>query len=374
MRRAIPFEEEDLIALLDWCNGSEHLSMHSAPVGHLARALERFVDAHPLSDALKERITRFAAALRESYDKDVSRYGTAVEQLLAGPAAPGSADSAEPNDKVEDTPSPPPAPAVAGDPAVLDAVKRQLGIAGEDVATQALKPDGFPLRADSPFRSEHALLSEMLASVVGTRYYTEAPLEMFNGGDRVLRMDPHASGRLLLAAAERDVAGFLARGDTAAHPAVWQSRYALASLTRKLAQRPFALDRAHVFDFLLYVAMRAAPVDRRPFEAAFTALIDQVEHEAAGVPLTEGERYVLHLLRASWIGGPPLGLATEITRLTALVADGAAFFLVPGEVWTDQLNDDLTRLARRDHEPWIALLKHALTATATRPSAKWLKT
>jgi hypothetical protein len=69
-----------------------------------------------------------------------------------------------------------------------------------------------------------------------------------------------------------------------------------------------------------------------------------------------------------------LGVATEITRLTALVGDGAAFFLVPGEVWTDQLNDDLTRLPRREREPWIALLKHALSATATRPSAKWLKT
>jgi hypothetical protein len=377
MRRTLPFGEPDLIALLDLSNGSEQLATHNVPVGHITRALERFLDTHALSDALRERLTRFAAGLREANDKDVNRYGTAVEQLLAGPALPGSAQTPEPNDDITDVatpPSRPPAAAPAGDPAVLDALKRHVGLGRDDVATEALDPDGFLLRADSPLRAEHALLSEMLASVVGTRQYMQPTLETLRGGERVLRMDPAASGRMLLAAAERDVAGFFARGENV-HPAVWQARYAVASVTTTMAQRAFALDRAGVFDFLLYLAMRAASWDRRPFEAAFAALLDEVEREAARTPLTDGERYVLHLLRASWIGGPPLGvLAPEITRLTALVRDGAAFFLVPGEVWTDQLNDDLTRLPRRDREAWIALLKHALSATATRPSTKWLKT
>ena len=374
MRRALPFEEEDLVALVDWCNGSEQLSMYTAPVGHVTRALQRFLGDHALSDALRERMTRFAASLREAYDKDVARYGTAVEQLLAGPAtASGSADVAEPDDDAPAAPLPPPVAAQAGNPAVLDAAKRHLGIAGEDVATEALDPDGFPLRVDSPFRSEHALISEMLASVVGTRHYAQPTLDMLRGGDRVLAMNPVATGRLLLATAERDVAGFVSRTD-AGNPAVWQSRYALVSLTKALGQRAFVLDRAGIFDFLLYIAMRAAAWDRRPFEAAFDALLGQAEQEAARMPLSDGERYVLYLLRASWIGGPPLGLATEINRLTSLVGDGRAFFLVPGEVWTDELNDDLTRLPRRDREAWIALFKHALGATSARPSAKWLKT
>jgi len=374
MRRTLPFEEADLLALLDWCNDTEQLSMSTVPVGHITRALQRFLDTHVPSDAMSERITRFAGGLREAYDKDVSRYGTVVEQLLAGPAAAtGSTEILEPDDETPVPSSPPPSAAPVGNPAVLVALKRRLDIAGDDVASQALEPDGFPLRADSPFRAEHALLSEMLATVVGTAQYTQPTLETLRGGDRVLRMDPAASGRLLLAAAERDVAGFLTRTD-AGTPAVWQSRYAVASITKTLAQRAFVLDRAGVFDFLLYLAMRAAPWDRRPYEAAFDALVDQIQQEAARMPLTEGERYVLHLLRASWIGGPPLGVPTEIRRLTALVGDGAAFFLVPGEVWTDQLNDDLTRLPRRDREAWTALLKHALGATATRPSAKWLKT
>ena len=302
MRRSLPFEDDDLLGLLDWCNGSEQLSMHTVPVGHITRALQRFLETHALSDALRERITRFAGSLRESYDKDVARYGTAVEQLLAGPtAALGAAQTAEPNDGAEAAPSAPPAPAAAGNPAVLDAIKRQLGVAGEDVAAEELQPDGFPLRTDSPFRPEHALLSEMLASVVGTRDYMQPTLETLRGGDRVLRLDPVASGRLLLAAAERDVSGFLARTDVNT-PAAWQSRYAVASITKTLAQRPFELDRDGMVDFLLYVAMRAAPWDRRPFEAAVATLVDHVGQEATRTPLSDGERYVLYLLRAAWIG------------------------------------------------------------------------
>ena len=373
MRRALPFEEGDLVAILDSCSGTERLSTYTVPVGHITRALQRFVAARPLSDSLRQHITRFAVRLREAYDKDVARHGTTVEQLLAGPAsAPDPGDGAQPNEDVPSAPLPPPAPAPAGNPAVLDAVKRQLDMAGEDVAAETLEPDEFLLRSDSPLRGEHALVSEMLASVVGTRMYMQPTLETLRGGDRVLRMDPASTGRLLLAAAERDAAGFLAGTNTAA-PGGWQSRYAVAALTKVLAQRPFALDRPGIFDFLFYVAVRAATWDRRPFEAAFGTLLGQVEQEVARAPLTDGERYVLYLLRASWIGGPPLGIATEINRLTKLVGDARTFFLVPGEAWTDELNDDLTALPRREREAWIALLKHALSATAARPSAKWLK-
>ena len=376
MRRTLPFEEADLIALLQLCNGTERLSKYDAPVGPITRALERFLETHPLSDALREPLTRFAAGLRGSNDKDTNRYGTAVEQLLAGPAQARSAATPEPNDDVPDVaaaPSPPPTAAPAGNPAILDVLKRHVGVAGDEAATTTIEPDEFLLRADSPLRAEHALLSEMLASVVGTRLYMQPTLKTLRGGDRVLAMDPLSTGRLLLAAAERDVAGVLA-GTNTATPGGWQSRYAVAALTKALAQRAFTLDRSGAFDLLLYVAVRASSSDRRPFQAGFDALVSQVEQEAKRTPLSDGERYVLHLLRASWISGPPLGIATEINRLSHLVGDARAFFLVPGEAWTDDLNDELTALPRREREPWIALLKHALTATAARPSAKWLKT
>jgi hypothetical protein len=277
MRRALPFEEDDLNALLDWCNASEQRSMYTVPVGHVTRALQRFLGSHEASDALRERVAQFATRVRGSYDKDVKRHGTALEQLLAGSAtAPDSADGAEPNGDAPRAVLPPPPAAPAGDPAVLHVLKRHLGVAQAEVGTEALDPEGFPLRIDTPFRLEHSLLSEMLASVIGTRNYSQPTLETLHGADRVLRMDPEATGRLLLAAAERDAAGFLVRGDNA-NPAVWQARYAVASLTKTLAQRAFALDRDGVFDFLLYVAMRAPAWDRRALEQAFVLLLDQVE-------------------------------------------------------------------------------------------------
>ena len=374
MRRALPFEEDDLNAVLDWCNGSKRLSTYMVPVGHVTRALQRFLDSHEPSDALTERVTEFASRVRGSHDKDVKRYGTALEQLMGVAAsASDTPEVAEPNGDASAVPSPPPSAAAAGNPAILYSIKRHLGMGDEDVATEALEPDGFLLRIDSPLRPEHALLSEMLASVVGTRNYMEPSLDTLPGADRVRGMDPVATGRLLLAAAERDAAGFVAR-TSPAYPAAWQSRYAALSLTKTLGRRAFAFDRAGIFDLLLYLDIRASAWDRRAFETSSASMLDQVEQEAARTPLSDGERYVLHRLRASLIGGPPLGASTEIDRLTALIGDRMSFFLVPGEVWADQLNDDLTRLSRRERDAWIALLKHALTATSARPSSKWIKT
>ena len=327
MRRSLPFEEADLLAVLDWCVDAE---MYTVPAGPVTRALHRFVMNHPLSDALRERIVRFAARLRQSHDKDAKRYGTTVEQIITGSSA-GAGDAANDDEQAPAAPSPPPEPAPVGNPAVLEGLKRHLGLPVAEVVTETLAPDGFLLRADSPFHAEHRLISEMLESVVGTRSYSAPALESMRGGDRVLRMDSTEIGRLFLATAERDIAGLLAR--TAADtPAVWQSRYAITSLTVMLARRGPDLDRAGYFDFLLYLAMRGGPWERIAFDAASDAVVRHVEQEATKASLTEGERYVLYLLRASWISGPPLGAATEIARLTKLIGDGRIFFLVPGEV------------------------------------------
>jgi hypothetical protein len=81
------------------------------------------------------------------------------------------------------------------------------------------------------------------------------------------------------------------------------------------------------------------------------------------------------LFRAALVSGPPLGTPSErIIRLSRLIGDGAGFYLVPGEAWSDAVNSELTRLATLQQINWSALLRHTLTATATRPSAKWLAT
>ncbi len=61
-------------------------------------------------------------------------------------------------------------------------------------------------------------------------------------------------------------------------------------------------------------------------------------------------------------------------RLTRLINDGENFYLAAGEVWSDAVNVEMTRMKPSRAQRWVALLKHALTATTARPSAKWLAT
>ena len=85
-------------------------------------------------------------------------------------------------------------------------------------------------------------------------------------------------------------------------------------------------------------------------------LITQAESEASRSPLAAGERFVLSLFRAALISGPPLGACTEeVKRLSRLIGDGANFYLVPGEAWSDALNGDLSRLEPARQTQWVAL-------------------
>ena len=132
------------------------------------------------------------------------------------------------------------------------------------------------------------------------------------------------------------------------------------------------MERDVFFDFLLYIPA-LPPYHRLGLESMTEKLVSRAESEAASSPLTEGERFVLSLFRSSLISGPPLGASSEaVTRLSHLIEDGAVFFLVPEDRWSDAVNSDLAHLETAKRLQWTALLKHALTATAARPSAKWL--
>ena len=123
----------------------------------------------------------------------------------------------------------------------------------------------------------------------------------------------------------------------------------------KLIECRFELQREELFDLLLYLsALTSFHLER--IENAWEQLLSQVESEAARSPLIEGERYVLWLLRGLIISAPPLGSpSARVVRLSRLINDGSTFFLVPGEAWTDALNDDLSRLDEKSRMSWIAL-------------------
>jgi hypothetical protein len=376
MRRTLPLSEADLLALLEWCNFAEHLSAYHAPISFVTRALQRHLTDHPMTPALRAAVKTYATRLRDSPDKGAKRLGTTVEQFLtdAGGGDPADAPAAEVAPPPAD--ARPVAAAPAGHPAVLDQLKRALGIPAADAAppaTEPIGPDRFALRADSPLAAEHAILTALFAETAGQAGYNQPELEKLEAGRALVRLDESGRGRALLAAAERALAGQFTKVDYD-RPASWQAIYTAEGAAAALAARPFQLDRDGLFDYLLFVAGRHSYGNAAHLHAAVRNLLAQAEAIAGEGPLTDGERYVLHLLRTWLVGGPPLGAPSdEVARLTRLIDDGAAYFLVPGEAWADAVNADLSRLAPARRAAWVALLRHLLTATAARPAGKWLK-
>lgn len=369
MRRALPFESADLVVLLDWCEGVQPLITHYAPIGAITRSLERFAARSPVDPELLRAMRAFAARLQETHEKEVKRCVTAVQQLCAGAEGqPGD----EPADAV--VTQPPPGPAPAGSAGILQVLKRRLGMlpSSQDAGpSQLLEPDGFPLAADSPLRDEHERLSALFEELVGTSAYHSPELARYPAGRALLAMDPLLLGRVALAAAERHVHALLASADYN-QPRVCQSRYSAAGIMTPLLKAPLDLDRDGLFDLLLYLSTR--PTHERAVIGFLTKrLIEQAAGEAARSPLSEGERFVLSLLRTAMIPGPTMGTRTpEVEQLVRLVGDNFRAFLTPGEAWSEAANADLARLEPARRETWTALLEHALSASSARPSARWM--
>ncbi len=369
MRRALPLEGRDLIAILEWCSECPQISKGLFPLGHITRALERFTSNGPIDVELRDAIGRFAARLRASYDSEAKRLGTAVEQLCAEGGSETAIHLAE---EVERAPAPGPSP--AGSPGVLTELKRFRGMIPRDAATPStmLEPDEFPMPRDSPLPDEHKLLCAFFEAVVGSVAYDQPDLHNVDAGRALLAPAPAELMRVILAAAERHIHALLTPTGDLMQTRVWQSRSTAAATVTPLLRSHFEAPRDLLFDLLLYLSARPTHAQAAIGNAIEQAL-SQAETEASRTPLTEGERYVLWLFRASLISGPPLLTVSEqVRRLSRLIGDGASFYLVPGEAWTDAVSADLAQMKSPEQTTWIALLRHTLTATAARPSSKWL--
>lgn len=361
LRRALPLVKSDILAILNWCERSQANHRASVPAGVVTRAIERFASEHGVDDDIRPPLAAFGATLRESYDKNVKRFGTLVEQLCAG------RESEEPATTAARQATPKPSP--AGDPHVLVVLKQLLGIPGthEVVSTTEIGPDRFSLRADSPLRTEHEKLNDLSRDVRAAPDRQGYDLRKLPSAGSIFDTDPVPRSGMLLAAAERSVHARLNRRSSSPLDN-WQDWYVGHAAVNELLPSAVELTRDHLFDVLLYTAMF---IDG--WSKANEAHLRRIEAETERTPLSEGERFVLHLWRTSLVSGPPLGTSTPIVaRLTRLIGDGAQFYLVPGEAWTDALNAYVGNSPAK--AAWKALLIHALSATGSRPSAKWLKT
>jgi Domain of unknown function (DUF4132) len=370
LRRSLPLDRTDLLQLLEWLTQREY--SYSIPLGYATKSLERYAATHEIDEELGAAARRFATALRQGHSLDTKRLATVIDQMCA--SHPQQDDEDEPRE-----PRAAPAPASAGDPLVVVPLKVKLGMLPADAVpeTTACGPDRYAMLADSPLASAHALLTKLLEEKIqAVKWGTD--MDAFAAGQAILGLDPSARSRVLVAAMERHMASLMGPTMDYSDPSFWKSHSTLRGIVSRLGREPLGLNRELLFDLILYLAMRphhTSPRGAKLSEDSDAWLLETVETLTDdGRRLTEGERFVLVLWRMARVLGPHLGATpSDIARLTRWIGDRAKYFLVPGENWSDALNVDIASRPQTDQDRWVAVLRHALTATGARPSAKWQK-
>lgn len=367
LRRSLPITREEAVVLLQWCIEERHLGKHTAPLGHIVQTLKRFVAGGPPDDELRRMLRQFASRLRSCYDKDEKRLGTVIEQLC------GESEEPETSAKPAKEWKPPAKPAWAGTECVLERLKCRLGMLApaSPAAVTPIGPDTFPLDARSPLRPQHVMLSALLDEALSSSHFWKPDPGSSPAARAIAAVKPSVLGCLILAVIERRMHCLDPDNDDDLERN-WRGRYASGPILTWLFKQPFELHRHGLFDVLLYLSA-ASSHGREGLDVVIDRLISQAEKEAAVSPLADGERYVLSLFRASLMPGLPLGAPSDVVkRLSLLIDDGMSFFLAPGEVWSDAVNRDLSCSKASERKAWTELLSHTSTATAARPTARWL--
>lgn len=369
LRRKLPLKEADLLALVSWCNSAVRLSSFHFPVSGICRALQQFAHSNPIGTELQSAIQTFWRHLDASRDKSAKQAASLLARLGIGE----DTASEEQSDHVyRDTPVPGP----VGHADALIQLKQLFRIPASEQTTDVtiLPPDLFPLHGDSPFLREHQQLSLVFSEVGGTPQYSAPILQHIESAAPILETKGPDRSKFVLAAAERYVQALTARSPNSEDFRIWQARYTAICMPWRSLFENVEFDRQTTFDLVLLLSI-FGPHLRAQLPGEEHRLIDEAERHSQAAELTEGERYVLALFRASFISSPPLGTTPdEVVRLTRLIDDGAAFVLVPGEHWSDTINTELSRLDRGKRKQWIELFQHLITATSSRPSDKWLRT
>jgi Domain of unknown function (DUF4132) len=371
LRRNLPLDRADLLQLLEWLTQRGY--SYGLPLGQATKSLERYTAKCGIDAELGVTARRFAAVLRQGHSNDAKRLATVVDQMCSALPQQDSEDAPNELRAVAD-------PSAAGDPLVLVPLKVKLGMLPADASpeTTSCGPDRYAMLPHSPLASEHVLLTRLLEEKIqAVKWGTE--MDAFATGQAILGLDPSSRSKVLMAAMERNMASLMEPGLDYSDPPFWKSRSTLPGVVSRLGREPLGANRELLFDLILYLAMR--PQHTSPRGAKLSDESDTWLMETVGAltddgrSLTQGERYVLALWRLARVLGPHLGTTpSDIARLTRWIGDRAKYFLVPGENWSDALNADLAALSHPEQDRWVALLKHTLTATGARPSAKWHKT
>lgn len=381
----------------------------------VVRQVQFALKARESTDALCESLRRMVAATDNSFgghDKELAQLNLVIEQHH------GTASTS--------IPVPPksiPVPTnMAGHPGVLAGLKKRLGFPypdNDDVATEIIGADKFPLRSDSPLADEHRLLSPLLearglndhwetasfratieaelgrhadedertalkaASKRAKEHASRAEKEYAKQSKRIKSLPPAKLGRLLLAAIERRVQKHDVDDDREfaiarvadpdgvfEHPqeAIVRTKEAARELANEFVELPgWTIEDIEVFDLLLVWAT----VVRDDFSSS---LFEPLHRIKATRPLTTGEMYVLQRVAVLMLKHPPLSRPSQWnSEIGKLLGASVGYWLAPCEQWAQTLHNDVAAMKPEAQQAWHAAMVHALSATQSAPSAKWRK-
>jgi len=376
LRQKLPLASDHLLHLATWMVDAEPLYDGFYPIKAFVKALENHGEISPDDRPLRDVLTRLGQMLKTSQWKQHPKFARQIELVLEQHSLPTDEVVAEARPKPRFDGPDPAQPAPVGDAHILVQLKTFLGMAPEAAltGTQDIGFDHFPLRSDSPLAAEHELISRLLTQLVERPGYHEPVLGRTEAGQVMLARDARGRARLLLSLAERCANIHFVPGGELGDHRCWQAQGVLNGVFKNFLGPGMQFNRTESFDLLLFLSALGG-YQFSQIAGVIARAIPTVEKLVAQVPLTAGEKHVLHRLRCRLVRTCPFGRPPpEIPPLDQLIGDDLFIALVPGEAWSDAVNAELGRMDPKHRSLWLELLAHTATATGSRPSAKWLKT
>ena len=369
LRRKLPLSIADCTLILDWVLQIEPNDLGRIPLRSILLSIQRLKASTEFSPQFSNKLVQLTNLLYRSADRKVVKHATLAKQLSDNCSEVGRVDASEfaPSiDSLKATPS----PSIVGMPGVLLQLKRLFGIPCDEISSSAARfVDGFPIDHNSPLAEQHNALNRLFEDMLKAEVDELDDLTNFIPWRKIATSSLEERGMFLLASMERQVHALLARG--AGSKSDWHLRWIATLPCKNLLGTPVRLPRDGLFDLALYASACVRQTQQSIIDFVLD-LLKLLETQIDSHSLSEGERFALSCLRSSTIYSSPLGRENEITvRLTKWISDGARFCLVPGETWTDQVNQDFTLMNDKDASHWTQLWSHSLLLNGKLPSHKW---
>lgn len=274
----------------------------------------------------------------------------------------------------------------AGSPYVMTRLKQYMGLLPKDeIESETTEGDLFAVRADSALKAEHAIVWDAVQRLLDVE---QQRIEAYNATPRsdANRNQIEANARDCIKAIGEDL--YKQAGDRAAkvrlahferqidlrlpgrqdEDRLWTYSRMLSHLADRMKFWGVQYNREQAFDLLL----ASSASDTSYYHHLEERTVALVERHAKQAPLTGGERWVVHRLRCIAMDQPPMGVMPDlVSRLSKLLDGDAVYLLVAGEHWVDAIHADLASEPASKLQSWVAVLRHALEANASKSSAKW---